>query len=58
MAKRQYWDQLGAVQILPNHLRGGFGGGVKPNYYNLLQFVEGGGGGEVLHYSNGGKVVT
>ena len=36
----------GAVQILRVH----FGGrGVKPKYYNWLQFIEGGGG-KVLNY--------
>ena len=36
----------GSVQVLRNHLEGG---GVKPKYYNLLQFIEGIGGDELFH---------
>ena len=41
--------------MIHNHFVGEGGGvGVKPNYYNWLQYIEVGGGGEVLHYYCGG----
>ena len=37
---------IGAVQVLRNHLEGGRG---HAKVLQLIQFIEGGGGGELLH---------